>query len=263
MSDRRPLKERQAALAVRAKAGDQAAMSELLKTMEGLVVFLSNQAARGGRVARDDLQAQARMGVLEALRKFDPDIAGSNFAGFAFFFMKNALRRQDRDIGYDTSAAKSRPEQRIELKLLARVRHWESHGFGRKRAIELAAVDIDVDPEHAAEAFARRQPGKALRAGDDENAGFELVDEQPPASDKIQALDVQWLIASVMNSLDPAHADLLRARHRVGEDGTASLDSLAAKKGVSREGVRRRLQLAEAAFRDEIARRGLTLEDLL
>jgi RNA polymerase sigma factor (sigma-70 family) len=98
----------EAALVDAAKAGDESAVERLLISfppIRGIVRSLSRYYDPAGH-AGEELEAAARLGLVEALRRFDPD-RGVKFTTFAYDFVRGAMlkalysnaQRRDRAAG--------------------------------------------------------------------------------------------------------------------------------------------------------------------
>lgn len=147
----------------------------------------------------------------------------------------------------------SRRERRLMFQLPRRVSGLEAGGMSRSLAV--AADELGVTPDHAAELIELRSGWKTIGDGDD---AFEpAADEQDPLASR-QHDQVRAVIETVMSTLPRDDRRLLERRLR-GD----SLEGLAERYGTSRAKIGRRLSVILGDVRAEFDVRGLTLSDLL
>lgn len=75
---------------LKAQAGDPNACGQLVHDMDGMVSWMLNLVSWRGD--REDGMQEGRMGVLEALQRFDPK-RGIQFHSYAFWYIRKALER--------------------------------------------------------------------------------------------------------------------------------------------------------------------------
>ena len=153
----------EAALVDAAKAGDESAVERLLISfppIRGIVRSLSRYYDPAGH-AGEELEAAARLGLVEALRRFDPD-RGVKFTTFAYNFVRGAMlkalysnaQRRDRAAGRKPvmvvpfapeSEECETPKAGPEAELAQRENHYGIEpGFGEveRRSSEQAVRDF-------------------------------------------------------------------------------------------------------------------------
>jgi RNA polymerase sigma factor (sigma-70 family) len=217
---------------------------ELVLEHEGLAVKL---ARRMGMLDEDGLQA-ARLGVLQALRRFDPG-RGTKFSTYAAFWILAELQRElaDRQIvGINTKALRRR-KRVTELR----------ESLGPASTEELAAVaGVSVDQVRAFEELGE------LRVSDlwGHGPGRILLEQLLPGDEG--ALDEAMAEQQGRAALDDALATLGRRRPRLAWiirrrlTGT-TLETIGRELGVSRTRVGQLEQQALEWLRRRLLARGL------
>jgi RNA polymerase primary sigma factor len=87
--------DKQVALAVRAKAGDQEAFKELVSTNLRFVVSIAKEYQYSG-LALEDLIAEGNLGLMQAVEKFD-ETKGFKFISYAVWWIRHALIKAVHD----------------------------------------------------------------------------------------------------------------------------------------------------------------------
>ncbi len=150
--------EEEIALARRIEAGDESACQELAEANLRLVVKLARKF-RHPDLTLADLVQEGNLGLMEAVRKFDPD-KGCRFSTYAVWWIRQAITRAIANKGRTIRL----PVHINELlskyrKLNNRVRATT----GSDATIELAAAEIlPVDPDSARKKARRKHKQRSL-----------------------------------------------------------------------------------------------------
>lgn len=206
------------ALIVRAQAGDEAAMAELVVRNKGLVAKHALKWARPdkGRTL-DDCMQDGTIGLMRAIRKFDVS-RGLRLSTYATHWIKQALRRSHED----------------ESELI-RQPTW-CWNAGRKPA-SVASLDAPM-----------RDEAKSKPLGDTIADDRELSDAEPERDSERSRIE------AALSELTEREATVLRMRHGLGDDTERTLAEIGASIGVTRERVRQIEAMALAKLRDVMAR---------
>lgn len=220
----------------RTRAADQASPERLVERY----LPLADKLAFGYRHTSepyDDLVQVARLGLIKAARRWDPD-RGLAFSTFAVPTITGELRRHFRDRAWMV-----RPPRHVqELGLvIQRIRDQLSQELGREPAAADVAAELDLPVEDVLEALVAKhgyQPASLdAPVGTDEDgvaAGDLLVDERADYGES----DARILIAQLSAPLDDREREILRLRFQ--EDLTQR--EIGARIGCSQMHVSRLLQ---------------------
>ena len=143
------------ALLRRAAEGDEAALEALVINNAGLVTGIA--ARFGGRgVEREDLIEIGRIGLLKAIRTFDPE-RGCAFSTFAVPLIAGEIRRFLRD---DGPIKVPRSQKRMGARLIAE--RERAQAAGEELSIRELAARCGTTPEEAAAALESTMPLSSL-----------------------------------------------------------------------------------------------------
>ncbi len=207
LSARGPLKSEAALLGRYAAHRDPHDLEALVLRFRPLALSLARRYANGG-YPLDDLQQVACLGLVKALRRFDPD-RGVNFASFAVPTILGELRRFCRDTAWPARVPRGMQEQVRELRqasdALAATR-------GRVSTAAELASELDWTEEDVVAtmvAAATRAPVPLERWDDDEE------DAPPAPCDHLAAEDPGYETAEQLASLEGALTGLTNIERRV------------------------------------------------
>ncbi len=220
---------------------DLDAARELILSHLRLVVSVARQYLGYG-LAHADLIQEGNVGLMKAVRRFDPD-RGVRLVSFAIHWIRAEIHeyvvRNWRLVKIATTKA--------QRKLFFNLRRMRPDGttLGPEQ-IDAIAQELDVRPQDVAEMEVRMSGGDCALDGTlDDDEGFAPVDwladaTQEPAQvlarQQLDALQTEGL-QQALDNLDARSADIVRARWLADEKG-ATLHELAARYGISAERVR-------------------------
>ncbi len=243
------------ALGRRIKRGDAKARDQMIKANLRLVVHIARDYEHCG-LPLLDLINEGNIGLMKAAERFDP-AKGAKFSTYASLWIKQAIRR-----GLAGQAKTIRlPVNAVDT--LYRLRHTAvrlSEELGRDPSDEELAQELGISTRRVTELNVASLPPASLDAaiGDDDTSRLiEIVEDERavmPSADLEDKNNLQ-LVASLIQTLEPREATILRMRF--GLDGAAerTLEEIGKKFGLTRERIR---QLQNEALRK--LRRGF--EDL-
>ncbi|MGB6006729.1 RNA polymerase sigma factor RpoH [Castellaniella sp.] len=242
--------EQESSLGRRLRDGnDLEAARELILSHLRLVVSVARQYLGYG-LAHADLIQEGNIGLMKAVRRFDPD-RGVRLVSFAVHWIRAEIHeyvvRNWRLVKIATTKA-----QRKLFFNLRRMRP-DGHTLAPDQVSDIAR-ELDVRPEDVAEMEVRLSGGDcALDAPADDEDRFAPIawladDSQEPAQvlarRSMDTLQSQGL-ADALDTLDDRSQHIVRARW-LADDGGATLHELAAEYGISAERVR---QIESAALK--------------
>ncbi|MGE0501024.1 MAG: RNA polymerase factor sigma-32 [Rhizobiaceae bacterium] len=227
--------------------GDQQALHRMTMAHMRLVVSMAGRFRHFGLSAGDLIQ-EGHVGLLEAASRFDPE-REVRFSTYAAWWIRASmqdyvLRNWSIVRGGTSSAQKALffNMRRLRAKLGQRAEPLSSTSMYREISMALGVSEADVATMDAR----LSAPDTSLNApvGEDspDSAGrqdFLVSDDPLPDEIVSDAIDVErrsaWLDGA-LEVLSQRELDIIRAR-RLAEDG-ATLESLGAKLGISKERVR-------------------------
>lgn len=230
-------------LAVRVRDGDQEAADGLVEANLRYVIAIALQYRRYG-VSLGDLIAEGSVGLVTAVRKFDPD-RGTRFVTYAGYwiraFVLEAVVRSSTMIGAGSGPFRS--------KLFFRLRRERARLSNviadPQELIEKLASDFDTTPVKMTELLRRLDQREiSLDAPAYHDSDATLVEMLPgTAEPQDQVVErrrrqsgIQMRLAGALSVLDDR--ERLIVEKRILSDDSASLASLGRELGVSRERAR-------------------------
>ncbi len=199
---------------------------------------------RGRGVADDDLRQVARLGLLKAVRRFDPE--RRSFAAYAVPTVLGELRRHFRDRGW--AIRPSRSVQELQMSVTAardEVRETQQHEPTTEEVAEhLHVSETEVRRADAAhDAFAPQSLD--VPSPSDGTAAHERIGSEDPG---IEAVDRWQSVLPALHELDDEDRRLLEMRFV--EERTQR--DIGAELGVSQMQVSRRLTALLARVRESV-----------
>jgi len=244
--------EQEGELVERARAGDYAALDELVKAHLPMVRYMVRRSQVKG-CSLQDLHQQGQLGLLHAVRVFDPE-RGVRFWTYARWWVRAYIKKyawQNRRI---VPLSSSRANRRVALNLRKVESRLGSEGSPDRIAEELSVDEAVVESVQA-----------ALDGGDvsldEPTAGRGLSAKIPSPEEEVDKRRASErcmaLVHEALDELDPRDREIVERRYLTDQPET--LARVGKRLGISRERVR---QLSERALhrlreavtaRDELA----------
>lgn len=219
-----------------------------LKANLRLATHLAARYHRSALMLSDRVQAAA-MGVLRAIRDFDPE-RGLKFSTYATSWIEHAIQRADMDTAATIRVPVHMQETRRKVAKAAR-RHEEETGG----TISLPALVAATGRREEAVRQALRLPycvsadsspfATAHDRDDDRRVLDSIADDAPSVEDLIDERERVAALAAGIDRLPARTAAIIRARYP-GEGNPEDLSVIGARMGLSRERIR---QLAAEGVR--------------
>ncbi len=250
-------REAEHALALRVVEGDQEAADKLVEANLRYVIAIALQYRRYG-VKLGDLIAEGSVGLVTAVRKFDPH-RGTRFVTYAGYwiraFVLEAVVRSSTMIGAGSGPFRS--------KLFFRLRRERARLSNLiadpDELIERLASDFETTPKKMSELLRRLDQREiSLDAPAYHDSDATLVETLPGSEDRQDAIvERRRRRSGIRTRLEGALAALddrerLIVEKRILSDDSASLASLGRELGVSRERARQLEARAKKKLRDEL-----------
>ena len=251
------------ALARRARAGDAEAERHLIEANLRLVISLARRYVHRG-LSLLDLIEEGNVGLLHAVRKFDPD-RGTRFSTYATWWIRQAIVR-----ALANQARMVRLPVHVELLLsrYAKAQRALQQELGRApTADELAGrlgrtVEQVEDLEHL-----RQQRTLSLDAPAGSGGTGSLQDvipdpEGPPGAGLAAALRARADLAGVLQDLSDPERRVITGRFGLDGEEPMTLEAIGKQMGVTRERVRQIEAAALKRLGALLAARGVDPSDL-
>ncbi len=250
-------REAEHALALRVVEGDQEAADKLVEANLRYVIAIALQYRRYG-VKLGDLIAEGSVGLVTAVRKFDPH-RGTRFVTYAGYwiraFVLEAVVRSSTMIGAGSGPFRS--------KLFFRLRRERARLSNLiadpDELIERLASDFETTPKKMSELLRRLDQREiSLDAPAYHDSDATLVETLPGSEERQDAIvERRRRRSGIRTRLEGALAALddrerLIVEKRILSDDSASLASLGRELGVSRERARQLEARAKKKLRDEL-----------
>ncbi|HEX3911627.1 MAG TPA: SigB/SigF/SigG family RNA polymerase sigma factor [Solirubrobacteraceae bacterium] len=197
-------------------------------------------ARRYGRSTEpfDDLFQVAQLGLLKALKRFDPE-RGFPFQAFAVPTVLGEMRRYFRDSGWAVHVPRGTQERALEVR---EAQHQLSEDHGRAPTVAQLCEYLELEPEQVLDGL-RALAGygtlslDAPRHGEDEDGGSyaESIGDEDA---RYELVELGLSVATALEQLSPEQRELLRLRYV--EDLTQT--QIAARIGISQMQVSRLLR---------------------
>lgn len=202
-------RERNLALAVRAKRGDERAFDELIESNLGLV---RNAARRflGRGTEYEDLVQIGTIGLIKAARAFKPE-AGFAFSTYAFTMVVGEIRRFLRDDGI---VKVSRRTKKIGSELLHE-RETYMAAFGKEPSLSLLAQMCGVTTEEAVFCLEAMNPVIPLSHGGKDD-GYDAAPEDTVGEDNIEDAVEKLALREAFGHLSDEEKTIIELRYLAG-----------------------------------------------
>lgn len=168
----------------------------------GLVHLCANRF-RGRGIEYDDLYSAGCLGLLKAVKAFDPD-RGVKFSTYAVPVILGEIKRLFRDGG---SVRVSRSLKELGMKLQKLCADYLQREGREPTVAELAAITGD-EPADIAEALCASQPALSLTANDDDEGQLDVPVEAPD-----EGITDMLALRQIMSALPDNDRMLLELRY--------------------------------------------------
>lgn len=233
-------KEREAELGRRVREGDREAEAEMVMANVRLVMSIAKKYVGRG-VDFEDLVQEGCVGLMKAVRKFNPDL-GYRFSTYASRWISQAVSKYVDDCGRAIripghAAEKIRKIKAIEAKL-------ESDS-GRTPELSEIAEKAEMSEEEVKNLLARELEVLSLdfveNEGEETEAEFGsmIADESAEAPEKaVMEETLRKTIKEIVGNLPEKERDVIELRYGLNGREPKSLSEIGKEYGVSRERVR-------------------------
>lgn len=236
--------EEERELALRSQEGDREAAEKLLQAHQNFIVSIARKYRRYG-VPMSDLVQEGSIGLLHAIRKFDP-AAGARLSTYARWWVRAAIQehvvRSWSLVRVGTTAAQKAMFFHMRRKMV----DIKGGADAMTEEILLPIARKFGVPLKEAVSLARRAAGmdwslnERVRADEPGEWGDHLADDGASPEDAVSAESIEafrkGLIAKALQSLSVRERAIIAGRYL--SDIKKTRDVIAAELGISRERVR-------------------------
>lgn len=254
MTNGNELAKRQTELALKAREGDARALRDLMESMQGYIVHMRHRFASEG-LDRDDIEQACRVGILRALRTYDP--ARGGFPAAASAWIREEIRLLSDMMLRPVRLPQSRPLRAVQWHVMPRVRAMVAAGVPEGEALERACAEVGVSVDEAQKWLATKHSVE-VGASDDGVQRHE-PEYNPDPTEQIENEDRAYALSIVRRALDDDEWELLR--RRVEDEVTYA--AIAAERGVTQERIRQVMNSIYAKAREALLDEDLGPEALL
>jgi RNA polymerase sigma factor (sigma-70 family) len=233
-----PARERQLVMA--AAAGDSGAYAELVNAFLPSIARVARLYRGAGRVERAELLQEGVVGLLRAIRRFDPSL-GTPFWAYATWWVRQAMQQLVAELG--RPAVLSDRAQR-SLARIREARRAHVQTYGREPSPSELAALVELSQEHVESLLAVERTSQPLptRAGDDasEFQAGEVALVDPVAEEEYERVMSRLEIEDVRdltNTLTGREREIV-FRHYGLEGPPKTLREIGEELGISAERVR-------------------------
>ena len=230
--------EEEVALAERVKAGDRAAMQELVRRNLRFVVSVAKQYGKGG-VAFEDLINEGNLGLIRAAERFDVD-RGYRFISYAVWWVRQAILQY---VAEHSRTVRLPLNKSTALTKVTRASQRLSQHLGRDpRAEELAAF-LGMKPkavEHILNMPTTQYSIDETAEGRDHEFQVDTLTDESSMGPEDSALELARNedIEHALAGLNPREEDILRRYFGLGGKEPHTLEQIGKVYKLTRERVR-------------------------
>ena len=220
------------------------------------VVTIARRYRQGG-VPLEDLINEGNIGLIEAVRRFDPD-RGTRFITYAVWWIRKSILAA---IANQSLIRIPAYQQKKIKNLQEREKSLASLSLGGSGTHDLLNADVSQELEELIHSMPRDFPlldsYAARSAAESGRSMDDLLEDESAVSPELQMIEDEdeEIVAEAMRALKPLELKIIRGRFGM-EDGTPKLlRELAEEVGLSRERVRQIEKGAKTRIRRSIRRR--------
>ena len=239
----------------RARKGDRKAVDHLITSNLRFVVSVALEY-QGRGVPLSDLIAEGNVGLMEALKRFDPG-RGYKFISYAVWWIRqgilNALKR--------TSTVSMPANRQEDMDRMARRWGQMTQELGRVPTLDEVASDMKISRRRAERALRCIRSDLSLESPLDASGEQTLLqvlraDEPEPDSRVLERDRLEQVTECLDGSLDRREAEVIRAYFGLDGKDRRTLGEIGAGLGVTRERVRQIRNRALGKLRRYFKQRG-------
>lgn len=232
--------EEERELAKRAKDGDQAAKSELIKANLKLVVTIAKKAIHMSKLPMIDLIQEGNVGLMVAAEKFNYKL-GYKFATYASWWIKQAMFKA---ISEQSHCMKIPVYIQETLSKFSKIKRELEYEKNYNVTTEEVAKKMNMPAEKIDTFLNIYTKTISIEAGLDNGDGREMCvadiieDEKASATSDVEFDDLRSDIMNVISTLKEREQDVVKLRYGLDNSDKMTLEEIGNKYGVTKECIR-------------------------
>jgi RNA polymerase primary sigma factor len=241
--------EEEILLAARIKKGDETAVQTMIKANLRLVVKIARDYAQYG-LPLLDLISEGNIGLIKAVRRFDPQ-KGGKLSTYAAWWIKQAIKRA---LANQSKTIRLPAHLVDKIARMRRTEHKLTEKLGRDPTVQEVAEAMDIDPATIENwrVVALRPTSLHAPIGDDSSELAELIPdvEAPTPYDELNDQQLLAEVDTLLDRLDERERTILKYRYGLGDTRIETLEEVGARFNITRERVRQIQNAAVAKLRE-------------
>ena len=232
-------KEEELRVARLAVKGDKAAQERLVNSNLRFVVMTAKKY-QGNGLSLDDLVGEGNLGLMNALKNFDPE-KGCRFITYAVWWIRQSISRA---LNEKSRMIRLPSNKNKELAKIERTKLVLQDGSNIKAEIHEIAEFLNISLKKAADLLKISQNVCSLddfvSANNNSLRVMDLIedDESPSSDDDAMNNALKMDLIKAIDSLDRRDADIIRSRYGLGEGRAMTLKEVGKQFNLTRERVR-------------------------
>ncbi len=232
--------EEETELAKKAAAGDQVAKNKIVNANLRFVVNVAKKYQKKG-LELEDLISEGNIGLLSAIEKFDVS-KGYHFISYAVWWIRQSILKAI----CEKSRAIRLPQNRVnELVQIEHAKKTIGDNVSEEQELSEIAAMLNMDVAHVRELV---EISREMASLDSEIAGKDsstttlgsMIEDKMHGQpeDMVIRKELQKDINSVLSTLKPAEAEVLKMRYGIGIEKPMSLKEVGDKFNLTKERIR-------------------------
>lgn len=232
--------EEETELAKKAAAGDQVAKNKIVNANLRFVVNVAKKYQKKG-LELEDLISEGNIGLLSAIEKFDVS-KGYHFISYAVWWIRQSILKAI----CEKSRAIRLPQNRAnELVQIEHAKKTIGNNVSEEQELSEIAAMLNMDVAHVRELV---EISREMASLDSEIAGKDsstttlgsMIEDKMHGQpeDMVIRKELQKDINSVLSTLKPAEAEVLKMRYGIGIEKPMSLKEVGDKFNLTKERIR-------------------------
>jgi RNA polymerase primary sigma factor len=246
-------RDQETRLIKQAKAGDEAALQQVIQANLRFVVKIARSLETAGGPPLIDLVSEGNIGMIEAIHRFD-EARGFKFITYAVWWIRQAIFKA---LGSQSRAIRPPLNQLGDLIKLEKKALILSQELGRTPTLEEVALKAELSLERASNAMETSRGDVSLDeplASDSKLSLLEVLPAQVTDEEDLGEEMTQNVLARCIKVLDKREFHIIHSYYGLGTTESQTLESIGKELGLTRERVRqlrnRGLGKMQSAYRD-------------
>ena len=232
--------EEETELAKKAAAGDQVAKNKIVNANLRFVVNVAKKYQKKG-LELEDLISEGNIGLLSAIEKFDVS-KGYHFISYAVWWIRQSILKAICEKSRAIRLPQNRAHERVQIE---HAKKTIGDNVSEEQELSEIAAMLNMDVAHVRELV---EISREMASLDSEIAGKDsstttlgsMIEDKMHGQpeDMVIRKELQKDINSVLSTLKPAEAEVLKMRYGIGVEKPMSLKEVGDKFNLTKERIR-------------------------